>query len=761
MSLKRSESASHTHGSNRKNCLISGYIRETQALLANNIISDDIKHICASYIYWYRHQTNLYHGVEDDDTSANYSFLHPFIVTQQYILEQRHHTQTIDAIKQVMINRFTHLVNRGYLASSFRDKHARNPDEILRFVRHNRSVVHAQINKRLELRPSIRQLQQKNIIPYGAFLYNEYPSILPSISDQTGSDQRCDSDTDNNTQIRHHPFKFRETIVELETHLSAQPRPSLRALYLKGILNGEDMAKYFDIDMDEPKSTIDRKAYLIYGYIRETQALLANNIISDDIKHICASYVYWYHHQTNIYTYHGVDEDTATNHSFLHPFIVTQQYILEQRHHTQTIDEIKQIMINRFAHLVNRGFLAPHFYDKLRNPDEIHRFLRENRRMVCAQINKRLELRPSIPQLQQKHIIPYGAFVCNPFELGSDQSCDSDTENDTVDTQTQIRHHPFKFTETIMELETHWSAQPRPSLRVLHMKGIINASDMAKYFDVDMRELNSAMRKEIGYSDALIKHTNNTCNMDAKKYVMQFKNDMYEVLRATLHDALHQSCLNTNHEETQVLEHMAVMNEEMKNLRSSLDKYFLSDEPDVLQFQSDPPDEQVIRDSFHKIQQKLLQISTQQNAIQNKLKTLQRIEKNLPSMEQEFDVDLIKLRGYEQIINMDLYELSKLNETEDAFDDIDVYVAVSELKCLQQNIGNRLCELKIRDLQAMFGVHREIAIADATTSNAFTYHGACFVLIIWFGTEYPNELQHVMASFVASKNINCTLNDET
>merc|ERR1719384_2613758 len=76
-------------------------------------------------------------------------------------------------------------------------------------------------------------------------------------------------------------------------------------------------------------------------------------------------------------------------------------------------------MISRFEHLVERGFLAPHFLNKMvSDPNEILKFLRQNRAVVGDQLNRRLDpsIRPRPEQLEKKGIVPLGYFSSAGYE---------------------------------------------------------------------------------------------------------------------------------------------------------------------------------------------------------------------------------------------------------------------------------------------------------------------------------------------------------
>ena len=79
--------------------------------------------------------------------------------------------------------------------------------------------------------------------------------------------------------------------------------------------------------------------------------------------------------------------------------------------------ELVRIMIARFEHLVERGFLNPEFLQRIRNdPQEILRFIRQNRAVVGDHLNRRLDpsMRPSPAKLEEQGIVPKGYFTNGP-----------------------------------------------------------------------------------------------------------------------------------------------------------------------------------------------------------------------------------------------------------------------------------------------------------------------------------------------------------
>ena len=84
-----------------------------------------------------------------------------------------------------------------------------------------------------------------------------------------------------------------------------------------------------------------RKDDLFFGYIRELRACLPENNpyynMTDDIKHVCASYIYWFH-------FNLTDKDSIVEKP--HHFIIKQQKQLEIGRFTC---EIMELMETRFG----------------------------------------------------------------------------------------------------------------------------------------------------------------------------------------------------------------------------------------------------------------------------------------------------------------------------------------------------------------------------------------------------------------------------
>eukprot|EP01084_Bolivina_argentea_P241366 405224_1 len=91
--------------------------------------------------------------------------------------------KALDELLRIMVARFEVLVERGFVAAHFLSKMVQNPEEVLKFVRQNRSVVADTLNRRLnkKLRPSPERLERMGIVPAGYFNYdilNGFDNIL-------------------------------------------------------------------------------------------------------------------------------------------------------------------------------------------------------------------------------------------------------------------------------------------------------------------------------------------------------------------------------------------------------------------------------------------------------------------------------------------------------------------------------------------------------------------------------------------------------
>eukprot|EP00484_Ammonia_sp_Unknown_P030380 CAMPEP_0197035078 /NCGR_PEP_ID=MMETSP1384-20130603/12965_1 /TAXON_ID=29189 /ORGANISM="Ammonia sp." /LENGTH=923 /DNA_ID=CAMNT_0042465089 /DNA_START=39 /DNA_END=2810 /DNA_ORIENTATION=+ len=396
------------------------------------------------------------------------------------------------------------------------------------------------------------------------------------------------------------------------------------------------------------------------------------------------------------------------------------------------IQELIQIMLDRFETLVEKGFLNADFLNRVRNdPEEILRFIRQNRAVVGDQLNRRLDpsIRPKREQLEQLGIVPRGYF-----SKGHQNA--------------MTRKHRRK-SSAAQDLAHLIQLRPKPEEVVA--KGYAQRSTMERYVELDDNKLDDDLSLEYSIKDAMrtsVIPTNNSNtkkkdnhskqslhSIDEEKQIVshepdhqpttvsaefnqsnlshsgdlinrvqrdiatdQFETQMQDyydtdymvnsygaapngsaadgnnaqqsqqqaaqqqtweisilntLLFKTIAEALRKSCIDTQKQEQFVLVQMEEMNREMKTLRDDLDKYFLDDEPDVLAFQKE---EDMIRDKFHAIQKKLLEISTKQNGIHEKLRILHSVEKKMIDLQNTYDKQLGQLRKSEEEVLKDLKE---------------------------------------------------------------------------------------------------------
>jgi len=336
--------------------------------------------------------------------------------------------------------------------------------------------------------------------------------------------------------------------------------------------------------------------------------------------------------------------------------------------------ELVRIMIARFEHLVDRGFLNPDFLTRIRNdPQEILRFIRQNRAVVGDQLNRRLDpsMRPTPAKLEEQGIVPKGYFTNGPG----------------AHDRAMTRKHRRK--STAQQDLAHLIAL-RPDPEHLVNKGLVERSTLQQHIELDANKIEEEPIPQLTYSvpisvpvalnddddmktyeaadDDSGEHkgdeskqietqtqtqTANTVNANTETQKTWEISILSSLLFKTISSALRQSCLDTQRQESVVLLQMEEMNVEMKQLRDALDEYFLNDEPDVLRFQAE---EESIRARFHGIQKRLLEISRKQNAIHEKLRILHAVERQMIALQNDYDKNLGALRRQEEDVLKDLQE---------------------------------------------------------------------------------------------------------
>jgi len=371
---------------------------------------------------------------------------------------------------------------------------------------------------------------------------------------------------------------------------------------------------------------------------------------------------------------HNDDVNPITKHDDDDMLSAKQQHHTQHNHDTNTVStlenpfaqELANIMIRNFENLVKRGRLNQSFLDKFRHdPAEILRFFRQNRAVVGDQLNRRLDpkIRPTPRDLEIKGIVPNGYF-----SKGHEHA--------------MSRKHRRKSTAT-QDLAAMIQLRPKPEEVVA--KGIVERATMERYIELDDNKLDEEL--EYSIHDAVTLRPKTTTKTQSHSVVNDERDDqanynaaedeeamttptataqqdpqdaqtweisiLNTLLFKTIAEALRKSTTDTQKQEAVILSQMEEMNTEMKQLRNALDKYFLDDEPDVLQFKKE---EEQIRGKFHGIQQKLLAISTKQNNIHQKLRILYSVERKMIDLQNVYDKQLGMLRKHEENVLNDLRE---------------------------------------------------------------------------------------------------------
>mmetsp|Transcript_2642 Transcript_2642/g.4297 ORF Transcript_2642/g.4297 Transcript_2642/m.4297 type:complete len:747 (+) Transcript_2642:97-2337(+) len=348
----------------------------------------------------------------------------------------------------------------------------------------------------------------------------------------------------------------------------------------------------------------------------------------------------------------------------------THQHILEQLPSTDNpiLDELLQIMLRRFASLVDKGFLAPHFLTRMaQSPQEVIKFIRQNRAVVADTLNKRLNKRqrPTREQLEQQGIVPRGYFNYGHQLAMKSKHRRKSTAGQDLEMQLKLR----------------------PKKEDIIRQGVVNKQEMeyGGYYELDDTKLDGMMHEDNQYYDedddfdddeqvngvTLMNHSQHHPEQAGQADAHRLRQRMIgggeqqeqipwqisilsSLLFKTIQEALQKSCLDTQHQENMVLQEMVEMNNEMKSLRDVLDKYFLSN--DVRDAVLHEEDENLVRDKFHSIQEKLLHISTRQNRIHEKLRILHSVERSMVSLQNNYQIRLSTLKKTEMQILRDLQQ---------------------------------------------------------------------------------------------------------
>ncbi len=188
----------------------------------------------------------------------------------------------------------------------------------------------------------------------------------------------------------------------------------------------------------------------------------------------------------------------------------------------------------------------------------------------------------------------------------------------------------------------------RPEKEDIIKKGVINRAEMeyGNYYELDDTKLDDHIQLE----DENDYYSDSDGNMeDEEQYKISI---LSTLLFKTISEALKKSCLDTQQQESIILQEMIEMNTEMKSLRDTLDKYFLSN--DISATIIHEKDENIVREKFHSIQEKLMHISQRQNRIHEKLRILHSVERSMIQLQNNYQIRLNTLKKTETKILNDL-----------------------------------------------------------------------------------------------------------
>ena len=298
------------------------------------------------------------------------------------------------------------------------------------------------------------------------------------------------------------------------------------------------------------------------------------------------------------------------------------------------LDDLLQIMIARFEVLVSKEFLAPQFLSKmLQSPQEVIKFIRQNRAVVADTLEKRLSTaqRPSRSDLERQGIVPRGYF-----EHGHDIA---------------VKHKHRRKSSATQDLEM--MLKLRGQKEDIIKKGIANKEEMefGDYYELDDTKLDEILKDD---ADNSYYDDTDVTSVDHDVSIIS------SLLFKTISEALHKSCIDAQTQEAIVQQEMREMNAEMKTLRNVLDEYLLGNDISVAMLRQN--DENMVRDKFHSIQSRLLFISKKQRTIHEKLRILNSVERSMISLQSKYTIRLSQLKKREVVI---LGELMRQKEMRD------------------------------------------------------------------------------------------------
>ena len=365
------------------------------------------------------------------------------------------------------------------------------------------------------------------------------------------------------------------------------------------------------------------------------------------------------------------------------------------------LDEILRIMLHHFESLVNRGFLAPHFLSKMmESPSEVIKFIRQNHAVVADTLRKRLDptLRPNLQQLEERGILPrqcilrtttrslsYGKLLVFGYisEAQRNEDISMDFPGDVIlvigeyaalkecfklscstCNPSLASYHFSKVVEsqsieldspcesTYSKPQENESDEPESCLLFENDSDSVRASEMSQ-LSLENSSIHSATSTDQNINDFKIdavgfldEESQDGDSDDDEPFGDEYWWELSvskRLLLMMIGEAIRKCCIYTQQQEHSILQEMMEMNDEMRILRDSFDKYFLNE--DVSENTHQEHNENMVRDKFHSIQQKLIHITQSQNQLHEKLRILHSVEQSTKSFEDQYQINFCTESG--------------------------------------------------------------------------------------------------------------------
>ena len=202
--------------------------------------------------------------------------------------------------------------------------------------------------------------------------------------------------------------------------------------------------------------------------------------------------------------------------------------------------------------------------------------------------------------------------------------------------------------KSTVNMDLEMALKLRPEKEDIIKQGVVSKQQMEHrdYYELDDTKLDELVHDENDYYD------DSDIDEQFDGQIPWETSVLSTLLFKTIDEALQKSCIDTQQQEQVVLQEMMEMNSEMKTLRDSLDRYFLSG--DISENARQEHDENMVRDKFHSIQQKLLHITERQNRIHEKLRILHSVEQSMKSLQDHYHISLRRHKNTEMQILLQL-----------------------------------------------------------------------------------------------------------